>query len=650
MFEFYRVAACVPYVTVADVETNTSEILSYINKNTDADFIVFPELSLTGYTCADLFFNNGLIDSVKSAIAQIVSASKDIDSIIMIGAPLIIYGKLYDCAVVVNKGIVKGVQVKTNLLNSYSNYEKRWFSAPCELTESYISSEDIGLGDDYAIPVGNDIIFSTSDGVKFSVEIGDDAFVPVSQSAKLCLGGAEMIFNLAASDEIVTKRSCRREHIKQLSCLLHCVYVYVSAGEGESTTDCVYSGHSLVCENGVLISENGKIADGNYCLKTDVDLGIVKAERLKDKSFIDFDILTLKSFREISVKHQSVCDASLLKLNKLPFIPEIKKDRLEYCLDIFNIQVAGLKKRIRQVRGKMVLGVSGGLDSTLTLLVCVETARQLGLPADSVIGLTLPCFGTTKRTRTNAWELMNTLGVRAMEIDIKEACTQHCHDIGHPDDLFNTTYENVQARERMQVLMDFACKEGGLVIGTGDLSELALGWCTYNADHMSMYGTNAGVPKTLIRWIISALIESGYFTESKDVLLDILDTPISPELLPPDEKGNIAQQTEDIIGPYALHDFFLYYTLKYCYSPTKIYYLAVKAFINDFDNKTVLKWLEVFCRRFFTQQFKRSCMPDGAKVGSISLSPRSDYKMPSDASYNIWIKEIENLKNKDALI
>lgn len=645
MFDFYRVAACVPNVTVADVESNLNKILSFVNENSDSDFIVFPELSLTGYTCADLFFNNQLIASAKEAVLQIADVSKNTQSIIMVGAPVMISGKLYDCAVVIANGRIKGVHIKTNLVNSYSGYEKRWFSSVNDLTASYMSAEEFGIDDNYAIPVGNDIIYSTSDGVKFSLEIGDDAFAPVPHSTKLSLGGAELIFNIAASDELVTRKKYRSEHIRHISASSHCAYVYASAGEGESTTDCVYSGHSVICENGVVISENGKVADGNYCLKADVDMGIVKSDRMKDKSFTDLDLTAVKTFREISINHISACNGALLKLNKLPFVPQTKNERLEYCLDIFNIQVAGLKKRIRQVGSKMVLGVSGGLDSTLTLLVCVEAARQLGLSVDSIIGLTLPCFGTTKRTHSNAWDLMNSLGVRALEIDIKNACTLHCQDIGHPVDLFDTTYENVQARERTQVLMDFACKEGALVVGTGDLSELALGWCTYNADHMSMYGTNAGVPKTLIRWIISALVEKGYFTHSKDVLMDIIDTPISPELLPPDEKGNIAQQTEDIIGPYALHDFFLYYTLRYGYSPSKIYCLAQIAFENDFDKKSILKWLEVFFRRFFTQQFKRSCMPDGAKVGSISLSPRSDFKMPSDASYKIWLKEIEKLKD-----
>ena len=644
MFDFYRIAACVPQVCVGDVEFNTRAISAMIDENSDADFIVFPELSLTGYTCADLFFHSELLNAVKNSLGEIVKDSENKESIIIVGAPIVIGSKLFNCAVVINKGRIKGIQVKTSIPDSYSSYEKRWFTSANELTEDYIMSEELVADGDYAIPVGNDIIFNTSDGVKFSAEIGDDAFSPVPQSSKLCLGGAEIIFNLAASNEIVTMRQFRREHIKQLSASLHCVYAYVSAGEGESTTDCVYSGHSLICENGDLLCENGKIADGDYCLKTDLDLGIIKADRIKDKSFTDFDIMSCKTFREIFISYKSECDGALCKLNKLPFIPEVKSERVEHCLDIFNIQVAGLMKRIRQVRGKMVLGVSGGLDSTLTLLVCVEAARQLGLSPDSVIGLTLPCFGTTKRTHSNAWELMKTLGVRALDIDIKAACTQHCHDIGHPEDLFDTTYENVQARERMQVLMDFACKEGAFVVGTGDLSELALGWCTYNADHMSMYGTNAGVPKTLIRWIIAALVENGCFAESKDVLMDIVDTPISPELLPPDEKGNIAQQTEEIIGPYALHDFFLYYTMRYGYSPSKIYYLAQKAFVNDFDKDIILKWLEVFYRRFFTQQFKRSCMPDGVAVSEVSLSPRGVWRMPSDAKWALWQAELEKLQ------
>lgn len=642
MFDFYRVVAAVPKVSVGDVNRNTAEIIAMINVNKDADFIVFPELCISGYTCADLFFQSELLISVKKSIKSLKEESEKVKSVIVAGAPLIIDGKLFDCSVVLQGGKVRGIQVKTNVNYSYSSYDMRWFSSARDLKASYISAAEVGIEDDYAIPVGNDIIFNLGGSAKFSVEIGNDLASPIPQSSKLCLAGAEIILNSAASEEIVTKRKFVGNLVSHQSSSLNCAYVYVSAGEGESTTDVVYSGHSVICENGCTLKENKNIADGDYFTKTDIDLGKIKADRIKNKSLSDYGCSN--EFREIFIDYESDCDGSLYSVNKLSFVPSVKAERVERCLDIFNIQVAGLKKRAKTIGGKMVLGVSGGLDSTLTLLVCVEAARQLGIPLENVIGLTLPCFGTTQRTHSNAWELMKTLGITSLEIDIKDACTQHCRDIGHPEDLFNTTYENVQARERMQVLMDYACKVGGFVVGTGDLSELALGWCTYNADHMSMYGTNAGVPKSLIRWIISSLVENGYFPESADVLRDIIDTPISPELLPPDEKGNIAQQTEEIIGPYALHDFFLYHFMRFGYSPSKIYHLAKLAFKDDFDDIIILKCLEVFYRRFFTQQFKRSCLPDGAKVGSVALSPRGDLCMASDSSYNIWLKEIENLK------
>ena len=442
------------------------------------------------------------------------------------------------------------------------------------------------------------------------------------------------------------KRKYRTELVSQQSARSICAYAYASAGMTESTTDLIFSGHSLICENGGVLCQNESLIDGGYSLKHDVDLGRIRADRAENKTFGDSAAVYLdgKDFVEIKKNLKLESDGGLYEIKKLPFVPSAKKDRIERCMDIFRMQVAGLKKRASKIGGKMVLGVSGGLDSTLALLVCAETARQLGRDPSDVVAITLPCFGTTKRTHSNAWELMQTLGVHAMEIDIKEACTLHCRDIGHPTDQFDVTYENIQARERTQVLMDYACKLGGFVVGTGDLSELALGWCTYNADHMSMYGVNCGVPKTLVRWMISALIDYNVFPESTRVLEDIIDTPISPELLPPDADGNIQQETEEIIGPYALHDFFLYYLLRFGFSPSKIFFLAEKAFREDFDSETILKWLEVFYKRFFTQQFKRSCLPDGVKIGSVCLSPRGDWRMPSDASYKIWIDEIEKLK------
>ena len=645
MFDFIRLACAVPDVEVGNTEFNTQEIIKYIDINKDADIIVFPELSVTGYTCADLFFQKTLIDGAKCGLRRIAETTCDTDSAVAVGAPLIIGGQLYNCAVMMSHGRVDGIAVKTFIPTYNEYYEKRWFGSAAELKISSVGSDELGLEGEYDIPVGGNLIFNYS-GVKVGVEICEDLWAPLPPSTLLTLAGAEVILNLSASNETIMKRKYRTELVSQQSARSICAYAYASAGMTESTTDLIFSGHSLICENGGVLCQNDGLIDGGYSLKHDVDLGRIRADRAENKTFGDSAAFYLdgKDFVEIKKNLKLESDGGLYEIKKLPFVPSAKKDRIERCMDIFRMQVAGLKKRASKIGGKMVLGVSGGLDSTLALLVCAETARQLGRDPSDVVAITLPCFGTTKRTHSNAWELMQTLGVHAMEIDIKEACTLHCRDIGHPTDQFDVTYENIQARERTQVLMDYACKLGGFVVGTGDLSELALGWCTYNADHMSMYGVNCGVPKTLVRWMISALIDYNVFPESTRVLEDIIDTPISPELLPPDADGNIQQETEEIIGPYALHDFFLYYLLRFGFSPSKIFFLAKKAFKEDFDNETILKWLEVFYKRFFTQQFKRSCLPDGVKIGSVCLSPRGDWRMPSDASYKIWIDEIEKMK------
>lgn len=645
MFDFIRLACAVPDVEVGNTEFNTQEIIKYIDINKDADVIVFPELCVTGYTCADLFFQKTLIDGAKKGVAEIVRTTKDSNSVVAVGAPLIIAGQLYNCAVVMSHGRVNGIAVKTFIPTYNEYYEKRWFSSAADLKCASISSKELMLDGDYEIPVGNNLVFNCS-GVKIGVEICEDLWAPLPPSTLLALAGAEIILNLSASNETIMKRKYRTELVSQQSARSLCAYAYASAGMSESTTDLIFSGHSLICENGAVLSHNDNLIDGGYSIKHDVDLGKIRADRTENKTFADSAALYLegKDYVEVETAAELESDGEIYEVKKLPFVPSDKKDRIERCMDIFRMQVAGLKKRASKVGGKMVLGVSGGLDSTLALLVCAETARQLGRDPSDVIAITLPCFGTTKRTHSNAWELMETLGVHAMEIDIKEACTLHCRDIGHPTDKFDVTYENIQARERTQVLMDYACKVGGFVVGTGDLSELALGWCTYNADHMSMYGVNCGVPKTLVRWMIAALIDYNIFPDSTHVLEDIIDTPISPELLPPDEEGNILQETEEIIGPYALHDFFLYHLLRFGFSPSKIFFLAEKAFKEDFDRETILKWLKVFYKRFFTQQFKRSCLPDGVKIGSVCLSPRGDWRMPSDASYAIWLREIEEIK------
>ena len=578
MFDFIRLACAVPDVEVGNTEFNTQEIIKYIDINKDADIIVFPELSVTGYTCADLFFQKTLIDGAKCGLRRIAETTCDTDSAVAVGAPLVIGGRLYNCAVMMSHGRVDGIAFKTFIPTYNEYYEKRWFSSAAELKISSVSSDELGLDGEYDIPVGGNLIFNYS-GVKVGVEICEDLWAPLPPSTLLTLAGAEVILNLSASNETIMKRKYRTELVSQQSARSICAYAYASAGMTESTTDLIFSGHSLICENGGVLCQNDSLIDGGYSLKHDVDLGRIRADRAENKTFGDSAAFYLdgKDFVEIKKNLKLESDGGLYEIKKLPFVPSAKKDRIERCMDIFRMQVAGLKKRASKIGGKMVLGVSGGLDSTLALLVCAETARQLGRDPSDVVAITLPCFGTTKRTHSNAWELMQTLGVHAMEIDIKEACTLHCRDIGHPTDQFDVTYENIQARERTQVLMDYACKLGGFVVGTGDLSELALGWCTYNADHMSMSGVNCGVPKTLVRWMISALIDYNVFPESTRVLEDIIDTPISPELLPPDADGNIQQETEEIIGPYALHDFFLYYLIRFGFSPSKIFFSCGKS-------------------------------------------------------------------------
>ncbi len=552
-------------------------------------------------------------------------------------------GSLYNCAVIFFGGRVVGVVPKTFIPNYGEFYEKRWFDSADGAPES-ITSAELGIGgESYTVPVGSSVF--DLGGVKVGFEICEDLWAPLPPSTLLCLAGAEVIANLSASNEVIAKREYRRQIVTQQSAGSICAYAYCSAGSLESTTDLVFSGHSLIAENGKLLCEQEKPLTSDYILITDVDIERIRSDRAKKSSFTDcrkrYGNPAIQTVRV--PKAESASDGSYYKIGKLPFVPDTEKHRTERCLAIFEMQVAGLKKRLIKTNCRPVIGISGGLDSTLALLVSVQAVKELGRPASDVVGVTMPCFGTTDRTYNNALSLMESLGVTVEEINIKAACMQHFADIGHDPEQFDLTYENSQARERTQVLMDLAGKVGGIVIGTGDLSESALGWCTYNGDHMSMYGVNATIPKTLIRWMIESLIKGGTFESSSDALRDIADTPISPELLPPDASGRIAQQTESIVGPYALHDFFLYYMLRYGFSPAKIYFLACKAFKDDFDGETIKKWLVTFCRRFFSQQFKRNCVPDGVKVGSIALSPRGDWRMPGDASAAAWLAEAERL-------
>ncbi len=649
MLDYVRIACAVPAVKVADVIKNTQDICQRITEaeKADSDLVVFPELALTGYTCADLFFQEKLLRACVEGLGEIVKHTKRHPRITaVVGLPVVLSGQMYNCGAVISDGRVYGLVPKTYLPNYKEFYERRWFSSSEDLQQTEMRSGDLGLSGDYAIPVGRDLLFRIGDRALMGVEICEDLWTPMPPSTMMTLNGAEIIVNLSASNETVGKREYRRNLVRHQSSICSCIYAYASAGSTESTQDLVFSGHSIIAENGNLLAENALQIETDYMLVKDADIGKVRAERRKNKSVRDATSFygKIEPMRIVDCGCQHLrSDGTLRKLNKLPFVPSSRADRLERCMSIFNIQVAGLAQRLKTIGANVVIGVSGGLDSTLALLVAVEAMHQLGRPATDVYGVTMPCFGTSSRTYRNSLELMKMLGISCKEINIKDAVNIHFRDIGHDPAVLNGTYENSQARERTQVLMDYASVVNGIVVGTGDLSELALGWCTYNGDHMSMYGVNASIPKTLIRWMIEAILENPDFSAAKNVLMDVLDTPISPELLPADKNGEISQQTEDLVGPYPLHDFFLYYMLRYDFSPRKIYTLACRAFAEDYEPEVIKKWLKIFYRRFFTQQFKRSCMPDGVKVGTISVSPRGDWRMPSDASGRIWIEEVESL-------
>jgi len=636
MLDFIRIACAVPAVKAGDVAKNAQDICAYMEQadGENGDILLLPELALTGYTCGDLFLQDTLLNGAKEGLKTILTSSKKHPQLtVAVGLPLEVNGKLINCGVLLRGGKLLAIVPKTYL----SSEEARWFVSGNDVTEWEVSllGQQVPVGTDLLIPVGEAMV---------GVEICEDLNAPLAPSTLLALSGANVILNLSASNELAGKRTLRRETVSYQSRACNCIYAYCSAGPTESTADTVYSGHSLIAENGRILKENPQQIEAGYFLIQDCDLGKIQADRRKNETFRASAAMFATSPRyaegmEVALRG----DGSLYPLRKLAFIPETKQARENRCREIFQMQVSGLKQRLQTINANAVIGISGGLDSTLALLVAVEAMHQLGRPSSDVYGVTLPCFGTSDRTYQNAWELMRVLNISAKEISIKEAVLTHFKDIGHDPAVFNGTYENAQARERTQILMDYASVVGGIVIGTGDLSELALGWCTYNGDHMSMYGVNGSVPKTLIRWIIEAVAETEAFAPAKAVLADILDTPISPELLPPDAQGKISQQTEDIVGPYALHDFFLYYVLRFGFAPKKIYALACRAFREDFDNQTVKKWLLVFYKRFFSQQFKRNCMPDGVKVGSIALGPRGDWRMPSDATARLWLQELETI-------
>ncbi len=643
-YGFVNVAAAVPVVKVADVDYNVQQVEGLIAQaeGRKVEVIVFPELCITGYSCQDLFKEQLLLDRAEQGILMLLDFTRKLDIISIIGVPVIINGLLYNCAVVLQGGTILGVVPKTYLPNYAEFYEKRWFASAQDLnpTNIYFAGSSIHVS---AEPQ----VFVTSDGMKFGVEICEDVWAPIPPSNNLAVAGADIIFNLSASNELIGKHHYLKSLLAQQSARTMSGYVYASSGFGESTQDVVYGGNAMIFENGKLLVEGSRFSFQPQIQMTQIDVEKLRVERRQNTTFVNAQ--RGAQSREIQARLISPQDFVLLRdIDPHPFIPK-EENMQASCEEILNIQVAGLAKRLYHINGiKAVIGISGGLDSTLALLVTVKAFDKLDLDRKGIIGITMPGFGTTDRTHNNAVKLMETLGVTIREINIAKAVTQHFEDIGQNSNIHDVTYENSQARERTQILMDVANKENAIVVGTGDLSELALGWATYNGDHMSMYGVNAGVPKTLIRYLVSYVAGE----MATDTLLDIIDTPISPELIPADEQGNIKQKTEDLVGPYELHDFFIYYFLRYGFSPKKIFFLAQRAFctpspakdkVEFYDEETVKKWLKTFCRRFFTQQFKRSCLPDGPKVGSVSLSPRGDWRMPSDASYALWMKECEEL-------
>ena len=643
-YGFVNVAAAVPVVKVADVDYNVQQVEGLIAQaeGRKVEVIVFPELCITGYSCQDLFKEQLLLDRAEQGILMLLDFTRKLDVISIVGSPVIINGLLYNCAVVLQGGTILGIVPKTYLPNYAEFYEKRWFASAQDLnpTDIYFAGTSIHVS---AEPQ----VFVTSDGMKFGVEICEDVWAPIPPSNNLAVAGADIIFNLSASNELIGKHQYLKSLLAQQSARTVSGYVYASSGFGESTQDVVYGGNAMIFENGKLLVEGSRFSFQPQIQMTQIDVEKLRVERRQNTTFINAQ--RGAQSREIQARLISPQDFVLLRdIDPHPFIPK-EENMQASCEEILNIQVAGLAKRLYHINGtKAVIGISGGLDSTLALLVTVKAFDKLDLDRKGIIGITMPGFGTTDRTHNNAVKLMETLGVTIREISIAKAVTQHFEDIGQNPKVHDVTYENSQARERTQILMDVANKENAIVVGTGDLSELALGWATYNGDHMSMYGVNAGVPKTLIRYLVS-YVAGEMATET---LLDIIDTPISPELIPADEQGNIKQKTEDLVGPYELHDFFIYYFLRYGFSPKKIFLLAQRAFctpspakdkVEFYEEETVKKWLKTFCRRFFTQQFKRSCLPDGPKVGSVSLSPRGDWRMPSDASYALWMKECEEL-------
>ena len=631
-FGYVRVSAVVPELKVANPVFNTEVILKEMDilESKGVQIALFPELCLTGYTCGDLFLQDLLLESARDGLVKIKQATKDKNIYVIVGLPFLVGSELYNCAIVVGKGSILGIVPKTYIPNYQEFYEARWFSSASHLKVTEI------VFDGEVIPIGNDLLFQDTENneIRFGIEICEDAWVSNSPSTSLALNGATMIFNLSASNEVIGKYEYRKNLLKMLSSKNICSYVYASSGVNESSSDLVFSGFAGIFENGTLLQENERFLFETNHIIEDVDIGKIVSDRRKNKSFFAQDLL--KS-RIIPITIIDTNQDFLRKYSMMPFVPKNIQDRQMRCEEIIRIQASGLAKRMKATGiKKCVIGLSGGLDSTLAFLVIMESFKMLDIPNKNCIAVTMPGFGTSKRTLKNSLKLIETYGVSGMEISIKEASLQHFKDIGLDSSKKDVTYENTQARERTQVLMDLANLHQALVIGTGDLSELVLGWCTYNGDHMSMYAVNTSIPKTLVRYLVEYFAWKEENERIKKTLQDILDTPISPELLPPDAKGNIMQKTESVVGPYILHDFTIYHFLRYGASPKKIEFLENHAFQGMYSKEEIHKWLDFFFQRFFSQQFKRNCMPDGVKVGTVSVSPRGDTRVPSDACASIW--------------
>ena len=630
---FVKVAAATPDIRVADVAYNKEQICRLINETVaeGAKIVVFPELALTGYTCGDLFTQDVLLAETRKAVCQLASATEEKDALVFVGMPLVVEGELYNVAAALNRGKILGFTTKTFLPNYGEFYEMRQFrEGPEEVRYICFEGEKV--------PFGPRILFEADvmPDLIVSAEICEDVWSPVPPSIQAAREGATVIVNCSASDETIGKAAYRKSLIEGQSARLIAAYIYANAGEGESTTDLVFGGHNIISENGTTLAEGERFRNG--VIYAQIDVKRLISERRKNTTF--------KTARErhlarVPFRLELTGTQLTRKFPSRPFVPDAKEERDRRCEEILTIQAMGLKKRLAHTHARSaVVGISGGLDSTLAILVTARAFDMLGMDRGQIIAVTMPCFGTTDRTYNNACQMALKLGAQLREVRIADSVESHFRDIGHDIEDHSVTYENSQARERTQVLMDISNQTGGLVVGTGDMSELALGWATYNGDHMSMYGVNASVPKTLVRHLVRYCADTEEDQEMKEVLYDVLDTPVSPELLPPKD-GQIAQKTEDLVGPYELHDFYLYYLLRFGYEPSKIYRIAKEAFVDEYDEETIYKWLHTFCRRFFSQQFKRSCLPDGPKVGTVALSPRGDWRMPSDACADVWLRDLE---------